>query len=250
MFWVFSVWAFCCHMWALHELHNIPNITKIISKIISKMIWKLISRMIWHYRETFPLHKEVVGKKDDLAFSKNISASQKRSGKSCCVWRGPICALLCWFWCPHSKNTPPTHVWTTASPSASLTVPLVGPPLVQVRFGVVLSMIKGRVRHRRSDWLRLWFPSRQEQSLAMFSRIRGVGRRVRPPPRGPSRTTVQRPKGELFGDCALGFVFLVVFVFCFCSVCVWLCDELHGCKKTSQASDPNPQGTCISVYIL
>ena len=21
--WVFSLWAFCCHMWALHELHNI-----------------------------------------------------------------------------------------------------------------------------------------------------------------------------------------------------------------------------------
>ena len=32
--WVFSVWAFCCHMWALHELHYIPNFTKIISKMI------------------------------------------------------------------------------------------------------------------------------------------------------------------------------------------------------------------------
>ena len=26
--WVFLVWAFCCHMWALHELHNIPNVMK------------------------------------------------------------------------------------------------------------------------------------------------------------------------------------------------------------------------------
>ena len=32
--WVFSVWAFSCHMWALHELHNIPNFTKIILKMI------------------------------------------------------------------------------------------------------------------------------------------------------------------------------------------------------------------------
>ena len=32
--WVFSVWAFCCHMWALHELRNIPNFTKIILKMI------------------------------------------------------------------------------------------------------------------------------------------------------------------------------------------------------------------------
>ena len=26
--------AFCCHIWALHELHNIPNFKKIISKMI------------------------------------------------------------------------------------------------------------------------------------------------------------------------------------------------------------------------
>ena len=32
-----TVWAFCCHMLALHELHNIPSFTK----IISKMIWEI-----------------------------------------------------------------------------------------------------------------------------------------------------------------------------------------------------------------
>ena len=32
--WVFAVWAFYFHRWALHELHNIPNFTKIISKMI------------------------------------------------------------------------------------------------------------------------------------------------------------------------------------------------------------------------
>ena len=30
--WVFSVWAFCSHMWALHELHNIPEIQETTSK--------------------------------------------------------------------------------------------------------------------------------------------------------------------------------------------------------------------------
>ena len=34
--WVFSVWVFCYHMWALHELHKIPNSTKIISKMVRK----------------------------------------------------------------------------------------------------------------------------------------------------------------------------------------------------------------------
>ena len=33
LFGVFSVWAFFCHMRALHELHNIPNFPKIISKM-------------------------------------------------------------------------------------------------------------------------------------------------------------------------------------------------------------------------
>ena len=74
--WVFSVWLFCCYMWALHELHNSLNFTKTISKmichsrrdkIISKMIChsrrdKIISKMIWHYRrerrKLFPVHKE------------------------------------------------------------------------------------------------------------------------------------------------------------------------------------------------
>ena len=32
--WVFSEWAFCCPHVALREPHNIPNFTKIISKMI------------------------------------------------------------------------------------------------------------------------------------------------------------------------------------------------------------------------
>ena len=32
--WVFSVWASCCHIWALRELLNIPNFTKAMSKMI------------------------------------------------------------------------------------------------------------------------------------------------------------------------------------------------------------------------
>ena len=79
LIWVFSVWAFCCHMWALHELHNITNFLKMISKmiwkIISKMIWDffeeiIISKMICHYRKEEKrwclVHKEHVG--NDVAF--------------------------------------------------------------------------------------------------------------------------------------------------------------------------------------
>ena len=42
--------------------------------------------MIWHSR-------------------RNISPSQKRCGRSFLRWHGPTLGVLCWFWCPHSKNT-------------------------------------------------------------------------------------------------------------------------------------------------
>ena len=35
--WVFSVCAFCCHMWALHELHNIPNFTAHPEKLLQQL---------------------------------------------------------------------------------------------------------------------------------------------------------------------------------------------------------------------
>ena len=57
---VFGYWAFCCHMWALHELLNIANFTK----TILKMILKIISGMIWHFRRErigYPIHNEDVG---------------------------------------------------------------------------------------------------------------------------------------------------------------------------------------------
>ena len=34
LLWLFSVWAFCCHTWALHELHNIPSLWKNMFKMI------------------------------------------------------------------------------------------------------------------------------------------------------------------------------------------------------------------------
>ena len=88
--WLFSVWAFCCHMWALHELHNL---LKSLTRIISKMIWKIIARMriketIWMiFEETFP-------------FTKKIWEIMLRLN-------GPTFAVLSCFWCPHSKNTQP-----------------------------------------------------------------------------------------------------------------------------------------------
>ena len=74
---VFSLWAFCCCMWALHELYNIPNCTKIMSKMIwnnfkddlalSKKHFPFTHQedvgkgMIWHFQRNFSHHKEDVG---------------------------------------------------------------------------------------------------------------------------------------------------------------------------------------------
>ena len=94
-----ELWAFCCHMWALDELHNIQDFTK----IISKMIWKQFQGWSGIFEETFPLYKEDNCFKD-LAFSKNISPSQRECGINFVMeWADICCSVL--ILVSHSKNT-------------------------------------------------------------------------------------------------------------------------------------------------
>ena len=76
VFWVFPIWALCCHMWSLHELHSIPNFTK----IISQMIWKIISRVIWHFRRNIsPSHTKTLWEKEwSGIFESRLPSSQKQ----------------------------------------------------------------------------------------------------------------------------------------------------------------------------
>ena len=55
---MFSVWVFCCHMWALDELQNIPNFARIMSKMIC---WaRRYAERIWG--EFFILVRRILGK--------------------------------------------------------------------------------------------------------------------------------------------------------------------------------------------
>ena len=87
--WAFSGWAFCCHMWALHELsHNIPNYAKMISKMI-------ISGMAWHFGRNISPSRRRCRKKDDLAFSEKHFLFTKKMWESMLRLKGPTFAVLC-----------------------------------------------------------------------------------------------------------------------------------------------------------
>ena len=82
---MFSVWAFCCHMWALHELHNIPELHENHFKDDLKNNFE--DDLAFLRKDISPSH--TVGKRMIWHSRRNISPSQRRCERSFCVCMGP-----------------------------------------------------------------------------------------------------------------------------------------------------------------
>ena len=90
----------------------------------------------------------------------------------------------------------------------------------------------------------------REIELELEYVLNGGGRWVRPPPRGPPRTTGQRPKGELKGIFPLALrsrLLLLPFFFCSLRIPQCVCRKGMSRQKTCQTSGPNPQGNHFPI---